>query len=73
MLKGVWKSDEKLVISESSISPSKIILFKKQYQSFDTVFHNQMKHPKVRQIRTPLRLRVVCSTLFSVLQSFSPV
>ena len=29
MLKGVWKSDEKLLIFESLISSSKIILFEK--------------------------------------------
>ena len=39
----VWKSDEKLLISASLISPSKIILFEKKYQGFDTVFHQQMK------------------------------
>ena len=45
----VWKSDEKLLIFASLISPSKISLFEKQYQAFDTVFHQQMKHLKVRQ------------------------
>ena len=34
----VWKSDEKLLIFASLISPSKIILFQKQYQAFDTCF-----------------------------------
>ena len=29
MLMGVWKSDEKLLIFETLISPSKIILFEK--------------------------------------------
>ena len=29
MLRAVWKSDEKLLIFESLISPSKIILFEK--------------------------------------------
>ena len=38
----VWKSDEKLLIFASLISPSKIILFDKQYQAFDTVFYHQM-------------------------------
>ena len=33
----------------SLISPSKIILFEKQYQAFDTMFHHQMKHLEVRQ------------------------
>ena len=45
----VWKSDEKLVIFASLIYPSKIILFEKQYQAFDTVFHYQMNHLEVRQ------------------------
>ena len=33
----------------SLISPSKMILFEKKYQTFDTVFHHQMKHFEVRQ------------------------
>ena len=33
----VWKSDEKLLIFASFISPSKIILFDKKYQAFDAV------------------------------------
>ena len=33
----------------SLISPSKMILFEKKYQTFDTVFHHQMKHLEVRQ------------------------
>ena len=45
----VWKSDEKLLIFASLISPSKMILFEKKYQTFDTVFHHQMKHLEVRQ------------------------
>ena len=45
----VWISDEKLLIFASLISPSKTILFEKKYQTFDTVFHHQMKHLKVRQ------------------------
>ena len=45
----VWISDEKLLIFASLISPSKIILFEKKYQTFDTVFHHQMKHLEVRQ------------------------
>ena len=40
----VWKSGERLFIFTSLISPSKIILFEKQYQVFDTVFHLVMKH-----------------------------
>ena len=43
------KSDEKLLIFASLISPSKMILFEKEYQTFDTVFHHQMKHLGVRQ------------------------
>ena len=42
----VWKSDEKLFIFASLISP-KIILFERQYQPFDTVFHHQMKRLEV--------------------------
>ena len=42
-------SDEKLLIFASLISPSKMILFEKKYQTFDTVFHHQMKHLEVRQ------------------------
>ena len=45
----VWKSDEKLLISASLTSPGKIILFKKKYQAFDTLFHHQMKYLEVRQ------------------------
>ena len=45
----VWKSHEKLLIFTSLISLSKIILFEKQYQAFDTVFHHQMKHLEIRQ------------------------
>ena len=45
----VWISDEKLLIFASLISPSKMILFEKKYQTFDTVFHHQMKNLEVRQ------------------------
>ena len=45
----VWKSDEKLLIFASLISPSVIILFEKYFQAFDTVFHHQMKHLAVHQ------------------------
>ena len=45
----VWISDEKLLIFASLISPSKMILFENKYQTFDTVFHHQMKHLDVRQ------------------------
>ena len=40
-----------------------MILFEKKYQTFDTVFHHQMKHVEVRQNTL---LRIVFSTLFSV-------
>ena len=36
----VWESDEKMIILESLISHSKIILFEKLYQAFDTVIHH---------------------------------
>ena len=42
----VWISDEKLLIFASLISPSKM---RRKYQTFDTVFHHQMKHLEVRQ------------------------
>ena len=45
----VWISDEKLLIFASLISPSKMTLFEKKYQTFDTVFHHQVKHLEVRQ------------------------
>ena len=45
----VWIWDEKLLIFASLISPSKMILSGKKYQTFDTVFHHQMKHREVRQ------------------------
>ena len=59
----VWKSDEKLLIFASLISSSKIILFEKYYQAFDTVFHHQMNTLKFVK-NTPLR--VAFSTLISV-------
>ena len=59
----VWISDEKLLIFASLISPSKKILFEKKYQTFDAVFHHQMKHLEVRQKYSAAR-RI--STLFSV-------
>ena len=37
------------LVFASLISPSKMILFEKKYQTFDTVFHHQMKHLVVRQ------------------------
>ena len=45
----VWISDEKLLIFASLISASKMSSFEKKYQTFDTVFHHQMKHLEVRQ------------------------
>ena len=59
----VWISDEKLLIFASLISPSKMILFEKKYQTFDTVFHHQMRHLEVRQKYSAAR-RIF--TLFSV-------
>ena len=40
---------KKILILASLISPSKIILFERQYQAFDTVFQHQMKHLEIRQ------------------------
>ena len=37
------------LVFASVISPSKMILFEKKYETFDTVFHHQMKHLEVRQ------------------------
>ena len=37
------------LVFASLISPSKMILFEKKYQTFDKVFHHQMKHLEVRQ------------------------
>ena len=37
------------LVFASLISPSKMILFEKKYQTFDTVFHHQMNHLEVRQ------------------------
>ena len=62
----VWKSDEKLLIFASLISPSKNILFDKKYQEFHAVFHHQMKHLEVRQ---KYFSELVFSTLFSVISS----
>ena len=56
-------SDEKLLIFASLISPSKMILFEKKYETFDTVFHHQKKHLEVRQKYSATR-RI--STHFSV-------
>ena len=39
----------------SLISPSKLILFEKKYQTFDTLFHHQMKHLEVRQKYSAVR------------------
>ena len=59
----VWKSDEKLLIFATLISPHKISLFEKKYQAFDKVFHHQMKHLEILK-HTPLR--VIFPTLFSM-------
>ena len=37
------------LVFASLISPSKMILFEKKCQTFDKVFHHQMKHLEVRQ------------------------
>ena len=58
----VWISDEKLLIFASLISPSEMILFEKKYQTFDTVFHRQMKHLEVRQKYSATR-RIINSLL----------
>ena len=42
----VWISDEKLLIFASLISPSKMILFEKKYQTFDTVFSSPDETPR---------------------------
>ena len=41
-LTSVWKSDEKVLIFASLISPFKILLFEKLYQAVDKVFHQKM-------------------------------
>ena len=51
----VWISDQKLLIFASLISPSKMILVEKKYQTFDAVFHHQMKHLEVRQKYSAVR------------------
>ena len=55
MFISIWKSDEKLLIFSSLISPSKIILFEKWYQAFDTLFRHQMKHLEVNQKYSAMR------------------
>ena len=57
----VWISDEKLLIFAPLISPSKMILFEKKYQTFDTVFHHQMKHLEVRQ-----KYSIRCASYFQL-------
>ena len=59
----VWKLDEKLLILESLISPTKILLFEKYYQAFDTVFHHKMKHLDVRQKKYAAVRRIFNSLL----------
>ena len=59
----VWKLDEKLLILESLISPTKILLFEKYYQAFDTVFHHKMKHLDVRQKKYSAVRRIFNSLL----------
>ena len=43
------------LVFASLISPSKMILFEKKYQTFDTVFHHQIKHLEVRQKHSAAR------------------
>ena len=45
----VWKSDETLLSICILNFSFKMILFEKKCQTFDTVFHHQMKHLEVRQ------------------------
>ena len=65
-LMSVWKSDEVLLslYLASLISP-KVILFEKQYEAFDTVFHHWMKYLEVRQKYSVAR-RIFNSPLISV-------
>ena len=49
----VWNSDEKLLIFASLISPLKSFCLR-EYQAYDTVFHQQMKHFEVHCIFNPL-------------------
>jgi len=62
----IWKSDQKLLIFASLISPLKIILFEKQYQACDAALHQQMKHLKVCQKYSAAR------RIFNSLLSVSP-
>ena len=62
----VWISDEKLLIFASLISPSKTILFEKKYQTFDTVFHHQMKYLEVRQKYSGSAARRIFNSLLGV-------
>ena len=55
---------KKILIPAPLISPSKIILFEKQYQAFDTVFQHQMKHLEIR--RKYFAARVVFNSLLGV-------
>ena len=43
------------LVFASLISTSKMILFEKKYQTFDTVFHHQMKHLEVCQKYSAVR------------------
>ena len=72
------------LVFASLISPSKMILFEKKYQTFDTVFHHQMKHLEVRQKYSAAR-RILNSLLgvssgdetlhlmFDILHNFAPL
>ena len=71
------------LVFASLISPSKMILFEKKYQTFDTVFHHQMKHLEVCQKYSAARrifisllgvssgdetLRLMCDILLKILE-----
>ena len=51
------------LVFASLISPSKMILFEKKYQTFDTVFHHQMKYLEVRRQKYSAARRIFNSLL----------
>ena len=60
------------LVFASLISPSKMILFEKKYQTFDTVFHHQMKHcVEVRQKYSSKKKFEVRSSFVEVRQKYS--
>ena len=50
----IWKSDKKLFIFASLVSPSKIVLFEKWYEAFDT--SKFVKNTPLRAVSSTLRL-----------------